>query len=105
MGRPLTFRQQYKQEYRIYRNMQARCGYGAKTNLDNPRNDTYLGLRICDRWLEAFENFMEDMGPMPGPEYSLDRKRVEDRYHKDNCQWLIWNDNRNKSRRNQVLTH
>ena len=23
------------------------------------------GITVCDRWLDSFENFMEDMGEMP----------------------------------------
>lgn len=42
--------------------MKARC-----YNKNDPMFDRYggRGIKVCDRWLESFENFFADMGERP----------------------------------------
>lgn len=72
-------------EFNTWDTMKARCynpnatgyeRYGAK------------GIKICDRWLESFKNFYEDMGPKPDTNYSLDRLDNSKGYSKENCRWV-----------------
>lgn len=71
-------------KYKIYTGMIERCtkpehhsweGYGGR------------GITVCDRWLEAFENFDEDMGERPSDKHSLDRIDNDQGYCKENCRW------------------
>jgi len=71
-------------EYVHWKAMQQRC--------NNPNHHKYSryggrGIRVDVRW-ESFEKFMEDVGPAPGPEYSIDR--YPDRngnYQPGNVRW------------------
>jgi hypothetical protein len=85
-------------EYRAYHQMIARC-YN--------KNSTYYcnyggrGVAVCDRWLESFENFYEDMGDKPSPSHSLERKNNNKGYSAENCKWATVHE-QNNNRRNSV---
>jgi hypothetical protein len=55
-------------EFRAWRSMKNRCYRQENHNWDNYGA---RGIEVCDRWLESFENFLEDMGKCPHPSLSL----------------------------------
>jgi len=42
-------------------------------NSANRKYYSERGVTVCDRWLQSFFNFLEDVGPRPSKEHSLDR--------------------------------
>lgn len=87
-------------EYKTWQSMKERC-----YNERNKRYSKYggRGIKVCDRWLEAFENFYEDMGDRPSDIYSLERLDVNKDYCPENCIWATYeeqNRNRGKNKKN-----
>lgn len=71
-------------EYRTWYSMKRRC-----LNSNNKFYKYYggRGIIVCDRWLNSFENFLEDMGERPNPELSIDRINNDGNYEPNNCRW------------------
>lgn len=70
--------------YSMWRGMVRRC--------TNPAAAHWVdyggrGITICDRWLESFESFVDDMGQRPTKKHSLDRIDNDLGYSLENCRW------------------
>ncbi len=71
-------------EYKSWSCMKNRCC--------NERSEHYQyyggrGIKVCDRWLYSFENFLSDMGKRPSMDHSLERKNNNGNYDPENCVW------------------
>lgn len=85
-------------EYRVWLAMKARCNAPSQTKGYYKRD----GIKVCDRWLHSFSNFIEDMGYMPSPEYSIERINIRMGYEPGNCKWIPQRD-QPKNRRTSLF--
>lgn len=72
-------------------NKQDWCDYGGR------------GIKVCDRWLNSFENFLLDMGEPP-EKHSLDRIDCNGNYTPENCRWASAKTQSCNRRNNVYLT-
>lgn len=81
-------------EYYIWRAMMGRCH--CATNKDYMHYGG-RGIFVDPVWHD-FARFHADMGPRPGPEYSVDRIDNNAGYGPDNCQWATRKEQSRNSR-------
>ncbi len=62
------------------------------------------GIKVCDRWLNSFENFREDMGSTWKKGLSIDRIDVDGNYEPGNCRWVHVGRQSGNRRSNRLLT-
>lgn len=92
----------HTREYRIWGLMIERCS--------NPNNIGWKiyggkGTRVCDRWLNSVEAFIEDMGMRPSPQHSIDRIDSNGDYELANCRWATKKEQARNTSRNRFITH
>lgn len=82
---------------------------GAKQRCYNKNSKKYhiyggKGIKVCDRWLNSFENFLEDMGERT-IDQSLDRIDPNGNYEPSNCRWISKSENSSRGTVNRNLIY
>lgn len=86
-------------EYKIWGAMIRRCY--------SPQDSVYhnyggRGIKVCDRWRNSFEAFLQDMGRRPANK-SIDRIDNNGNYEPGNCRWASALVQTNNMRTNRIL--
>lgn len=71
-------------EHKVWRGMKDRC---SNPKFSGYKNYGGRGIKVCERWLNSFENFYADMGPKPSPNLTIHRVDNDGDYCKENCIW------------------
>lgn len=81
-----------------------------KERCTNPKNKSYKdyggrGIKVCDRWLNSFENFLADMGER-AKGMTLDRyPDINGNYEPGNCRWATAEEQGRNKRGNIIVEH
>ena len=86
-------------EYACWCHMKNRC---YDLNSAAYKNYGGRGITVCDRWLNSFENFYEDMGNCP-PGLMIERKNNNGNYTPGNCVWATPQEQGNNRRTNKWI--
>jgi hypothetical protein len=64
------------------------------------------GVTVDSRWRgeRGFENFLADMGPKPTPAHTLERKKNNEGYSKENCKWATRGEQMRNTSRTRFFT-
>jgi hypothetical protein len=77
----------------------------------NARNKAFpryggRGIKVCDRWLSSFENFLADVGTRPAPDLSIDRWPDKNgNYEPGNVRWATRREQQNNVRNNRIVVY
>lgn len=83
-------------EYRAWKAMKQRCSDYTK------RFKRYKGrgIKVCDRWIDSYQNFLEDIGRSPSDRLTLDRINNDKDYEPGNCRWATYKEQANNKSNN-----
>lgn len=97
-----THGMRYTKIYTCWKNIKTRC-----TNPDAQNYCLYggRGITVCERWIESFENFYEDMKEGYVDGLSIERIDVNKGYYKENCRWVTMADQAKNKRNTAYITY
>lgn len=87
--------------YDVWRHMIQRC-----TKETHPDYHNYggRGIKVCQRWLDSFENFLADKGIKPNG-LTLDRIENNGDYTPENTKWATYSEQLRNTRNSRMITY
>jgi hypothetical protein len=87
--------------YCVYKTMKARC-----SNVKNAMYENYggRGIKVCERWLNSYDNFILDMGIKPTMKHQIERIDNDGNYCPENCKWATPEENARNKRNTFFIT-
>lgn len=99
----------HPREYHIWNSMIRRCTVPTQVAYKDYGG---RGIKVCDRWIESFENFLTDVGKRPSPNHSLDRidpdgnyELIHSRTGNPQVRWATSKDQGRNKRNSLFLPH
>lgn len=88
-------------EYVVWTHMRQRCS--------NPKDKEWhnyggRGIRVCLRWENSYQAFLDDVGRRPAPDLTLDRIDNDSDYRPGNTRWATRKEQLRNFRRNRLIT-
>ena len=88
-------------EYRCWRNIKNKC---LNKNTHDYKYYGKRGIKIYNKWLNSFDNFLKDMGNCPKG-YTIERKDNDGNYEPGNCKWATRADQNRNTRRTVIIVY
>ena len=100
-NRSITHGASETKEYIVWESMRARC---RNQNSQDFKNYGGRGIKVCERWIDSFENFFEDMGFCPEG-LTIERMNNDGDYSLGNCRWGTRKEQALNRRSNNILIY
>ncbi len=99
----MSYKDKNPELYSCYTRWQAIKRRCYKEGDSHYKNYGARGIKMCDRWINSFENFLIDMGLPPTRKHQIDRIDNNGDYEPKNCRWVVAKVNARNKSNNRVL--